>query len=61
MHVCEQRRELEECKAEHGMTPIHLLADHGILSERFVGVHANFVVRHNMSNEVDCGEKEVAL
>ena len=40
MHVCEQRRELEECKAEHGMTPIHLLADHGILSERFVGVHA---------------------
>lgn len=40
MHVCEQRRELEECRAEHGVTPIQLLADNGILSERFVGVHA---------------------
>lgn len=40
MHVCEQRRELEECVAEHGVTPIQLLADNGILSERFVGVHA---------------------
>lgn len=40
MHVCEQRREREECQAEHGVTPIQLLADNGILSERFVGVHS---------------------
>ncbi len=40
MHVCEQRRELEESIAEHGVTPIQLLADNGILSERFVGVHS---------------------
>lgn len=40
MHVCEQRRELEECRAEHGVTPVQLLADHGILGERFVAVHA---------------------
>ena len=40
MHVCEQRRELEECIAEHGVTPIQLLHDNGILSDRFVGVHA---------------------
>lgn len=40
MHVCEQRRELEECVAEHGVTPVQLLADTGILSERFVGIHA---------------------
>ena len=40
MHVCEQRRELEECRAEHGVTPIQLLADNGILNARFVGVHA---------------------
>ena len=39
MHVCEQRRELEECVAEHGITPIELLAKHGILNGRFVGVH----------------------
>lgn len=39
MHVCEQRRELEESVAEYGVTPIQLLADNGVLSERFVGVH----------------------
>lgn len=40
MHVCEQRRELDECIEEYGATPISLLADHGILSPGFVGVHA---------------------
>ncbi|SVB67787.1 uncharacterized protein METZ01_LOCUS220641, partial [marine metagenome] len=40
MHVCEQRRELDECLAEYGATPVALLADAGILSSRFVGVHA---------------------
>lgn len=40
MHVCEQRRELIECQAEHGVTPLQLLADNGILSQRFVGIHA---------------------
>ena len=40
MHVCEQRRELDECIEEYGTTPISLLADHGILSPGFVGVHA---------------------
>ena len=49
MHVCEQRRELEECQAEHGVTPIQLLADNGILSEQFVGVHAT----HLNSAEID--------
>lgn len=40
MHVCEQRRELAECMAEHGTTPVQLLADNGVLGKRFVGVHA---------------------
>ncbi|MEM7332139.1 MAG: formimidoylglutamate deiminase [Chloroflexota bacterium] len=40
MHVCEQRRELEESLAEYGKTPIQLLADANVLSNRFVGVHA---------------------
>ena len=40
MHVCEQRRELEECKTEYGTTPITLLANEGILSRNFVAVHA---------------------
>jgi cytosine/adenosine deaminase-related metal-dependent hydrolase len=40
MHVAEQRRELDECRSEHGTTPVELLARHGILDERFVAIHA---------------------
>ncbi len=41
MHVSEQLRELEECKLEHqGRTPVQVLSDLGVLSERFVAVHA---------------------
>src|SRR5262245_59622943 len=40
MHVAEQRRELVECQEEYGTTPVELLARHGILDERFVGIHA---------------------
>ena len=40
MHVSEQRGELEECRAEHGTTPVALLSNEGVLSPRFVAVHA---------------------
>jgi formimidoylglutamate deiminase len=40
MHVAEQPAEVEACVAEHGRTPVALLADEGILSPRFTGVHA---------------------
>ena len=40
MHVCEQRSERADCKEEHGRTPVALLSDEGILSSRFVAVHA---------------------
>ena len=40
MHVAEQRRELEECIAEHGSPPIRALAESGVLGPRFVAVHA---------------------
>lgn len=40
MHVCEQRAELEECRAEYGKTPIALLSEEGVLSSKFVAVHA---------------------
>jgi formimidoylglutamate deiminase len=39
MHVAEQPRELEECRAEYGLTPVALLAREGILSPRFTAVH----------------------
>lgn len=40
MHVAEQPAENAACLAEHGRTPVALLADENILSERFTGVHA---------------------
>ena len=40
MHVSEQRRELQECVAEYGKTPVAMLFDEDILSEQFVAVHA---------------------
>jgi formimidoylglutamate deiminase len=39
MHVAEQAREVDECVAETGKRPMELLAEHGVLSARFVGVH----------------------
>ncbi|MCA9600847.1 MAG: formimidoylglutamate deiminase, partial [Myxococcales bacterium] len=45
MHVAEQRRELDECVAEHGLTPVALLAAEGILDDRFVGVHATHLTQ----------------
>jgi formimidoylglutamate deiminase len=40
MHVAEQPAEVEACMAETGRTPVALLADEGVLSSRFTGVHA---------------------
>jgi formiminoglutamate deiminase len=46
MHVAEQPREVDECVAETGKRPIELLADHGVLSPRFVGVHCTHLSPH---------------
>lgn len=40
MHVAEQRREIQECQSEYGMTPVDLLSRHGMLDDRFVAIHA---------------------
>jgi len=40
MHVAEQPAENEACLAEHGRTPVRLLADEHLLDERFTAVHA---------------------
>jgi len=40
MHVAEQRREVEACLTEHGRRPVELLAELGLLGERFTAVHA---------------------
>lgn len=46
MHVAEQPAEIEACLAETGRRPVELLADHGVLSERFVAVHATHLAPH---------------
>ena len=43
MHVSEQPGELEQCRAEHGTTPVALLAQHDLLCERFTAVHATHI------------------
>ena len=40
VHACEQRRELDECAAEHGCTPIELLERTGFLGPAASVVHA---------------------
>ena len=49
IHACEQRREIEECLAEHGRRPIELLADAGVLGPRTTIVHAT----HASDGELD--------
>jgi formimidoylglutamate deiminase len=49
IHACEQRREIEECLAEHGRRPIELLADVGLLTGRTTVVHAT----HASDGELD--------
>jgi formiminoglutamate deiminase len=46
MHVAEQPREVDECVAETGKRPVELLADLGVLSDRFVAVHATHLAPH---------------
>ena len=42
-HVSEQTAENEACAARHGVGPVQVLSEAGLLSERFSGVHATHV------------------
>jgi formiminoglutamate deiminase len=46
MHVAEVAREVDECVAETTMRPVELLADAGVLSQRFCGVHCTNLEPH---------------
>lgn len=46
MHVAEQPAEIAACLAETGRRPVELCADRGLLSERFVAVHATHLAPH---------------
>lgn len=43
MHVAEQPSEVEGCLAETKRRPVELLAEHGVLCEQFVAVHATHI------------------
>jgi formimidoylglutamate deiminase len=49
VHAHEQPRELEECEAEHGCSPIELLARTGFLSDRTTVVHAIHVSERDVA------------
>lgn len=49
MHVAEQRREIEECVQEYRLRPVELLAQAGVLDDRFVAIHAT----HLNSGEIE--------
>jgi formimidoylglutamate deiminase len=49
VHAHEQPRELEECQAEHGCSPIELLARTGFLGDRTTVVHAIHVSERDVA------------
>ena len=46
MHVAEQPAEVEACLAETGKRPVELLSETGLLSPRFIAVHATHLAAH---------------
>ena len=54
-HVAEQVREIEECLAEHGLRPVELLGELGLLSERFTAVHATHLTDREISLLAETG------
>jgi formimidoylglutamate deiminase len=55
VHAHEQPRELEECFAEHGCSPIELLADTGFLGSRTSVIHAIHVSERDIALVADAG------
>jgi formimidoylglutamate deiminase len=55
IHAHEQPRELEECAAEHGCTPIELLARCGFLGPRTTIVHGIHVSERDIALVADAG------
>ncbi len=47
-HVSEQVAENEQCRSAYGCSPTQLLADQGLLSERFTAVHFTHVDEHDV-------------
>jgi formimidoylglutamate deiminase len=55
VHAHEQRRELEECRAEHGCSPIELLHRTGYLTPQTTVIHGIHVDDHDVRRLADSG------
>jgi len=57
VHASEQPREVEECRAEHGVTPIELLARHGCVGPNTSVVHATHASDEELDLLADAGAR----
>ncbi len=55
LHVSEQPREVQECKDEHGRTPLSFLATLGLVSDRFTGIHGVHLTQEEWLIAGRCG------
>jgi formimidoylglutamate deiminase len=60
MHVSEQPGEIEQCLSEHGVRPVELLRDHGVIAERFTGIHAIHVTEAEVQALAHAGTRVCA-
>jgi len=59
IHISEQRREVEECRAAYGLTPVELLAKHVSLDRRWNLVHATHTTEAEMQVTREAGASVV--
>jgi formimidoylglutamate deiminase len=57
VHADEQPREIDECKAEHGLRPIELLSETGCLGPHTTVVHATHADAHELDLLAESGAR----
>jgi formimidoylglutamate deiminase len=57
VHACEQPREVDECRAAHGVRPIELLARHGCLGPHTTVIHATHASDAELDLLCDAGAR----
>jgi 5-methylthioadenosine/S-adenosylhomocysteine deaminase len=55
IHVAETKKEVEDCQAKHGMTPIEYLSSLGLLSERSLLAHCVWLTDRDIELIADSG------
>lgn len=55
MHLEEQWQEIHDCREATGGTPMALVLEHGVVDERFTGVHCTHTTPDDMARFLDAG------